>query len=207
MAEKIRATAAVSAIFYVVILFSGCKTGTEGVFEILNGVLAWSRQDWVLSASSFLETKGKATENGDTLLREYAVYGLASTYLSQDEYDSSLALLSEIDDSSVSEIRAGVLYQAGVIAFRKGEYSDAASFFRKSLENEPASLDAKINLEISNLSLVERRSDRAAGSSGIREDKTPSLDEETIFNLIRKKEQDRWKNQETETVNTSIADY
>lgn len=199
--------AAICAVFCLAGIFTGCKNGSDGMFGILTGVLAWSGQNWAESASSFLETLEKATEAEDKLLREYAVYGLASTYLAQDEYDSALARLSEIADTDSTEIRAGVWYQAGIIAFRRGEYDEAASFFRKSLENDPLSLDAKINLELSRLSLVERSTDRSSSSSGIREETVPSQETETIFNLIRKKEQDRWKNQEDKTVRPQVADY
>ncbi len=195
------------AVLCSAILFTGCAFPPGGILGILNGMLAWSRQDWAASVSSFLETENTAKTEGDAVLREYAVYGIASTYLAQDEYDSALVRLSELADASTAEIRAGVWYQAGVIAFRKGEYDQAASFFRKSLENDPSGLDAKINLELSRQSLVEKQADRASSNSGVREDSTPGQEGETIFNLVRKKEQDRWKNQEDSTPQTAVADY
>jgi len=204
MAQRIRAAALLSMVF----LLTGCAaSGTEGLWGILTGVMAWSRQDWALSASAFLETAARADAAGDTALRDYAVFGLASTYLVQDEYDSALSRLSEIGESASPDIRSGVWYQAGIIAFRKGEYGDSADFFRKSLENDPTRLDAKINLELSRRSLVESRADRATGASGIRDDGDGAQDTEAIFNLVRKKEQDRWKNQADESSNTSVADY
>lgn len=203
MAKKIN----LCAVFFFAFFLSGCKTGTEGLWGILTGVISWSRQDWALSVSSFLDTAQKATESGNSTLRDYAVFGLASTYLAQDEYDSALARLSEIEKSSTPEILSGVWYQVGIIAFRQGKFDDAASFFRKSLESDPSSLDAKINLELSQLSLVERKSDRSSGSSAIREDSAQSSESDAIFNLVRKKEQDRWKNQEEESSRSAVADY
>ncbi len=190
-----------------VLLFSGCTSVSGGLFGILNGFLAWSRQDWDLSIAAFIGTAGKAAAGNDEDVREYAVFGLASTYLAQEEYDSALRRLSELEDSENAGIRAGVWYQAGVIAYRKGEFDRAASFFRKSLENDPTAFDAKINLELSRRSLEERQASRTGGASGISEEKTPGKDSDTIFNLVRKKEQDRWKNQEEISPGTAVADY
>jgi len=204
MAKKISLAVLLSAS---VLLLSGCASGNGGILGILNGFLAWSRQDWDLSVASFIGTAGEAASMEDVELREYAVFGLASTYLAQEEYESALQRLSELEDSENTGIRAGVWYQAGVIAYRKSEFDRAASFFRKSLENDPSAFDAKINLELSRRSLEERQSSRAGGASGISEEKTPGKDSETIFNLVRKKEQDRWKNQEEISPGTATADY
>jgi len=142
------------------LLLSGCKTGTGGVFGILNGFLAWTRQDWDLSVATFIGTAGEAAAE-----------------------------------------------QAGIIAYRKGQFDQAASFFRKSLENDPSGVDAKINLELSRRSLEEKEASLSGGASGIREEKAPGQDSDTIFNLVRKKEQDRWKNQDEISSGPATADY
>ena len=190
-----------------VFFLTGCTRNYDGFFDVLNGVLAWSRQDWPVSTSSFLEAVEKSRSSGDPLPGEYAVYGLASIYLAQDEYDSALLRLAEIGDASTPELRAGVWYQAGIIAYRKGHFDEALAHFRKSLENDPSSLDAKINLELSRLSLAESRSDMASGNQGIQENNVDGQESETVFNLIRKKEQDRWKNQEEDAVQAGVEDY
>ncbi len=194
-------------VLCAVLLLPGCTTGSSGILGILNGFLAWTRQDWALSVASFMKTAGDAAALKDTTLREYAVFGLASTYLAQEEYESALGRLSELEDSESTAIRAGVWYQAGIISYRKGQFDQAASFFRKSLENDPSSFDAKINLELSRRSLEEKQASRSGGASGIRDEKTPGQESDTIFNLVRKKEQDRWKNQEEINSGTPAADY
>lgn len=188
-------------------IFPGCAFSSWGMFGILKGWSAWAAQDWPVSISSFMTSAEKAESENNALLHEYAIYGLASTYLAQDEYESALVRLAELEDSASPAIRAGMWYQTGIIAFRKGEYDQAADFFRKSLEEDPSGLDAKINLELSRLSLVERKADRSASSSGIQEDNEQTPEAEAIFTLVRKKEQDRWKNQEEKKPQEGIADY
>lgn len=206
MAKRLMSVRGASACLLVLAL-SGCSLSADGRFGILSGVLAWSRQDWALSASSFLESAGRAESENDPLLREYAVYGLASTYLAQDEYDPALARLASIRDSSSSGIRASVWYQAGIIAYRRGEFDEAILCFRRSLENDPSSTDAKINLELSRRTLEDASARTSGSSSGFSENSGTDQETEMIFNLVRKKEQDRWKNQESGSQAAESADY
>lgn len=186
---------------------SGCSSGVSGRLGVLSGTLSWSRQDWASSASSFLGTADEASASGDATLNDYAVYGLASTYLSQDEYDPALSRLSSIRDSNDAAIRAAVWYQAGVIAYRRGEFDEAVRCFRDSLRNDPGAEDAKVNLELSRRSLVERESSASASPAPFVEGNQADDGTESIFNLVRKKEQDRWKNVEGDGSSPSVEDY
>jgi len=194
-------------VLTISLFVTGCSSSKDGRFGILSGLIAWSHQDWPSSASAFLETANGAESAGNHSLNDYAVFGLASTYLAEDEYDSALARLSEIKQSATPAIRAGVWYQAGIIAYRRGQFEDAAAFFRKSLENDPTSADAKINLELSRKSLSESEAQKSSGASGFSESQTPDQGTETIFNLVRKKEQDRWKNEADNSSASATADY
>lgn len=202
-------SAASLAVTLAVSLFAatGCSSGVSGRLGILSGTLSWSRRDWASSASSFLGTAAAADSSGDGALRDYAVYGLASTYLSQDEYDPALSRLSQIRDSSDAAIRSAAWYQAGVIAYRRGDFDEAVRCFRDSLRSDPRSVDAKINLELSRRSLVEREAASSSSSAPFAEGNQADDGTESIFNLVRKKEQDRWKNVEGDGASSSVEDY
>lgn len=216
MAKKVTIVIAIFAV-----ILSGCaprkvpeasarppdkRVSARDCFKILSGALAWSRKDWAMAASAFLDAEQSATGDDGAVLRAYAAYGLASTYLAQDEYDSALARLAEVGEDSSGEIGAGVWYQAGIIAFRKGEFDEAASMFRKSLERDPAQVDAKINLELSRRNLAETEA-KQLGNGSASVSQSGDDDADTIFNLIRKKEHDRWKNQEKPAPVENVADY
>ena len=203
MARKISACIVLS----LVLLLTGCGDKPSDLFGVLSGALAWSRQDWPAAASSFLRTAETASASKNTRLEEYAVYGLASTYLAQDEYDSALERLASLAKSASPDICSGIWYQAGIIAFRKGDFSKSSELFRKSLEYDSARQDAKLNLELSKRSLQEKPAEQSSSSSGFHDNGGDSEDSNTIFNLIKKKEQDRWKNQKEEKPRQAVADY
>jgi Ca-activated chloride channel homolog len=184
-----------------------CTNQTRGAVGILEGSLSWARKDWAGAVSAFLRTASEAEASGNTALRDYAVYGLASSYLSQEEFDSALERLSLLGDSAPSSIRSGMWYQAGIIAYRRGAYEEAATFFKRSLESDSTAIDAKVNLELTRRVIMESRDNRSNGASGMRESPESGGEGESIFNLVRKKEQDIWKNQEDGERASKVADY
>ncbi|NVP25690.1 tetratricopeptide repeat protein [Treponema phagedenis] len=80
---------------------------------------------------------------------DYANFALASTYLMQDEIDAANDRLKKISDPEDKKLQAAILYQSGIIAYRKKHYQQAVSFFKQCLELEPFASDSKINYEIS----------------------------------------------------------
>lgn len=206
--RSVRLRGVFAAVACIAPIFLGaCSFRNDGRFSVLSGVIAWARRDWALSASSFLDSAARAKAQGSEHVEEYAVYGLASTWIAQDEYDPALARLASIQDSASSEIRASVWYQAGIIAYRRGEFDEAAACFKRSLQNDPSAVDAKINLELSHRSLEEAEASSSGAASGFTEDAAQNQETEMIFSLVRKKEQDRWKNQEDGSKASSVADY
>lgn len=183
---------------------SGCSRATGDSFKILSASLAWARKDWAKSVSSFFEV----TKSDSIRLKEYASYGLAATYLAQEEYEAALLRLSEISDTEDSKLSSGIWYQAGIIAWRKGELEDASAFFKKSLEYDSTALDAKINLELIHQQYAESVKTRSSNSSAVSAPESSESDSfDTLYTVVKKKEMDRWKNQEVEQNRSSVADY
>lgn len=190
------------AVVFALLVFTSCDSG------VLEGTLAWGRQDWPRAISAFLEVEKKAQIKNDPVLSYYAHYGLASAYVAQEEFDAARSRLALIDESAPESVLSSAYYQAGIISFRGGDFEDAAQYFRKSLEIGPDSLDARINLELSKRSLVDADAKmNGSAISGIEEDAGDNDGQETIFNLVKRKEQDRWKNQEAETSRRGLPDY
>ncbi len=185
-------------------LFSSCRPAPREAITLLRGALAWSRGDWNAASSRFLPL----VESRDATARDYAIYALATTYLSQGELDASLQRLASVPESSDPHLRASALYQAGIIAFNREEYGKAAGLFKAVLEIESGALDAKINLELSKRR--ERKSERARERS-----RAPlsSLDdgitgpESELFDFIRKKEGDRWKSKDSPGLGPAVRDH
>lgn len=192
------------AALMATLLFSSCRPAPREAITLLRGALAWSRGDWNAASSRFLPL----VHSHDANARDYAIYALATTYLSQGELDASLQRLASIPESSDPHLRASALYQAGIIAFNREDYGKAAALFKAVLEIEGGALDAKINLELSKRR--ERKTERARERS-----RAPlsSLDdgvtgpESELFDFIRKKEGDRWKNKDSPGQGPAVRDH
>ncbi len=189
------------------LLFLSCGSPHSDHVAVLSGLMSWIRQDWSDAAVDFLHAAEVARENDDTRLHDYAMYGLASTYLVQEEYDAALLRLAEISADAPDDIRSGVWYQIGIAAYRKGLYDQAAGYFVKSLEIEPDSIDAKINLELCHRSIVARESSAQQAAPEVGETKNPDDGTEILFSLVRRKEQDRWKNRLNGEHPSGVEDY
>lgn len=177
------------------------------VAAILSGALAWARQDWPASVSHFLGSLKNAEINGNARVAYYALYGLGSTYLSGDERRAAEIRFGEIGSEAPAEIVSSVWYQRGIIAYRDGDYRLAAQSFRRSIETGGAATDARVNMELSLRSLEESRTRASSGPSPAQTEPSPDSAADSIFNLIRKKEQDRWKNQASESAASGTVDY
>lgn len=191
----------------VVIMFLSCGAPKSDHVTVLSGLLSWIRQDWSDAAVDFLHAAEIARENEDHRLHDYAMYGLASTYLVQEEHDAALLRLAEISPDAPDDIRAGVWYQIGVAAYRKGLYDQAASYFVKSLEIDPDSVDAKINLELCRRSSIARESSAQQAAPEVGEARYEDDGTEILFSLVRRKEQDRWKNRLDGEQPSGVEDY
>ncbi len=186
---------------------SSAVSRTAGISGILSGVIAWVRHDWPAAASVFLDTLSRAGDDADTLVGDYALYGLGSTYLSGDERRAAESRFDMIDGDAPAEIVSSVWYQRGIIAYRDGDYDGAARAFKRSLETGPPSSDARVNMELSLRSRDEARSRSSSSPSSAQIQASDDIAADSIFNLVRKKEQDRWKNQETKKAAADTPDY
>lgn len=193
--------------FLFLLMLVSCGSVNSDRFTVLSGVFSWARQDWNRATGSFLKAAEAAEASGDQVLRDYAVYGLASTYLSQDENDAALVRLAEISDSATQEIGAGIWYQIGIAAYRRGKYIQAAQYFKKNLELDPTALDAKVNLELCHRSMETRESSGSGSPPGVSESREKSNEAEILFTMVRRKEQERWKNQQAEKTSFDMEDY
>ncbi len=190
---------------------SGCSGASlsfaRDMASVLTGTLAWGSGDLPGAAAAFLDALSAAEASGNGAVRDYALYGLASVYLGDDEREAALSRLDEIGDGASAEIGSSSWYQRGVIAFRSGDYEGAAKSFRRSMEIGGAAADARINMELSLRSRDEARSSSSSVPSASQIERSEDPASEALLSLVRKKERDRWKNQESDGAEASGLDY
>lgn len=187
--------------------FSGCSAQRKGATEILKGTFYWYKMDYRESVASFMRAVEFAESENNSIINQYGVYGLASTYLAQGESDAAFERINTLDTNVSDNIKASAFYNAGIISFRKGQYQEAADFFKKSLLVDGSNINAKINLELSLRQKDIQASKGAQEVIPVSEEKSDSSLENTLFSLVREGEESRWKNQQSQENFTTGVDY
>ena len=195
-----------SAILLSLLLLTSCSGRFHDGTLILQGKIAWNRKNYQQAVASFLQATDDARKRDDKEYEYYAIYGLASTYLMQNETDAALARFDQIAPNAPDSVRFAVMYNSGIIAHRKGDYHSAELFFKDALKIDSTNINAKINLELSlQQNTAKANSENQKMNSVSTETENESL-ENAIYNTIRENDKNQWKNQQQETKSTS-KDY
>ncbi|MGP1510255.1 MAG: vWA domain-containing protein [Treponema lecithinolyticum] len=187
---------------------TSCSAWQKENGAVLTGLYRWKRHDYQNAAASFLDAAERSREIKNDELLQYALFGLSSSYLMQDENDAALAKLDDMPPSLPPSLAFAAYYNRGIIAFRSGDFDTAAECFKNALLINSGSLDAKINLE---LCLQQRGLQVRQGKQELipaEAQNAPSAAQEAVFSLIRENDKQRWKNTYIpSTQDGSSADY
>ncbi len=189
-----------------VFVLSSCTAKINGARTILAGAWAYEQKRYGDAAAGFFEAASDAEAHADDVLRIYALYGLASSYLMQNETVSAMERFAEIADEAPLPVKYAAYYNMGLIADKNGDYTAAADYFKKALKADGTQIQAQINLELSQrhkADAAELQRERSVFSdNGEGRDRM----EETIFKRIKENDKKEWKSGAT-TENTSSLDY
>ncbi len=204
---KTKKAAVVSAVF-VSALFTGCSGKTSDMTRILSGRIAWNRGQYQDAVASFLDAENRSASDDDKVLEQYAVYGLASTYLMQNETEAARMRFAQLDDDVVNEkIKFSKIYNLGIISYTQGEFEDAVECFKRALLIDGSNVNAKVNLELASKELASKARQMEQEVTVEAEDSQEnSLLEDAIYSIIREKEQKQWKNRQKREESSSL-DY
>lgn len=185
-----------TAILFVLCLaFTSCTPRLKDGEKILKGRLEWNRKHYQQAVVYFLQAADNSERRGDWLCANYALYGLAVTYLMQEEDEAAQQRFEQIAANAPPSVQFAILYNSGIIAHKKGDYALAASCFRNALKIDSSSNNAKINLELSlrEDSLQSRAQEQEL--QPISENSEEHTLEQVLFSIIRENEENQWKNQ------------
>jgi putative lipoprotein len=188
------------SLFFVFIFFS-CDKNEK--LTMLEGYISWQQKDWNVATSRFLKAKEIAEARGDK--GEYAIYALSSTYLMQNETSSSMNNLMVLENTRDKELSSSVFYQLGIIAFKRQQYKEATSYFKKSLEKEPTKIDAKINYELSIKKLDDELIQKA--KSAKIDAKKDDDEYNAIIDIFKNKEKEEWNEKKETGTKENTYDY
>lgn len=194
-----------AVIFSVCIIFSSCGKKYNGAKDVLLGTWDFHQKDYNSAAANFLHATLSAADD----VPEFAQYGLAVTYMTQQEYDAALIKLSQIPNDAHPQVLYASLYATAVIAYYNADYVKAAELFKEALKVDSTKIDAKVNLEIVMKNLETRKASGAEQEliKSSESDINNSKMEDTIFERIRENDIRRWKNSEQEPSKSDLLDY
>lgn len=198
----------ITSLLLLPLLFSSCTDSYSSAGNIFQGVFYWGQQNYQKASAHFLQAQENSEIKEDTLAQNYAQYGLAVTYLMQNETEAASKKFEVLSNNTPELIQFGALYNNGIISYRKGDYEKAADFFKKALLVDSNNLDAKINLELSINQIQVQNASNAqeivTGDASAQAERNAKQD--AIFSLIKENDKNQWKNQQ-QNKDENILDY
>jgi len=196
------------AVSLVALCFCSCSSEFDESKKILSAVWNWNQKQYTEAVANFNQSLDEARVNGDEMIKQYALYGLATTYLMQNENAAALEKINELSGNAPNKIRFAAFYNSGIIAQREGDYQKAAELFKNALLVDPSNVRAKINLELSYNQQAQRAKESERQLNGANEISPEESDlQKSVFNRIREKDQQQWKNTQQEQESNSPLDY
>ena len=196
-----------SSVLLFLLIFSSCTQNLKDSFNLLEGNFFWHQKKYQQAEMKFLQTLNASEVSQNKITEQYAIYGLGSSYVMQNEEVAALSRLESISTDAPEELRFASFYNIGVLSYSLGNYEKSIQSFKDALLINPKSIDAKINLE---LALRQGSKSVQSGSSQIKtasESKENSVLTDAVFSIIRENEQKQWKNQEKQDDSHSSTDY
>jgi Ca-activated chloride channel family protein len=183
----------------LLLLNSSCSRGSQaaGKLMLLRGNFLSGRGMYTEAILAYLE----ALEYDETAA--YAEYGMGSVFLALEEGAAALQRFASAEERLAGmpredhrELIYRINYNRGVVRFHAGDFAAAADQFRAALETDGSRIEAKRNLELSLLALTSQSSSPSPSADlSLLEEQGASR---TLFDYIRRKEQDQWKSLEWE---------
>jgi len=195
----------IAGIMLCALLLSSCSAEKKNAMNILKGVIHWVQEDYQESSADFLEAKEAALQQQDETAGFYAQYGLAVSYLMLNEQKAALNQLENLVANDVPDlVRFGALYNSGIVAYQKGEFQNAADFFKQALLIDNSQFNAKINLELA-MSQAESQTKTAQPELQPVQYAEGNSIQDTIFSMMKENDDKNWKSEPQEK--SDILDY
>jgi len=197
-------------VFVVILPFmlGGCSENMNGASKVLSGTWDWHQKEYQPATAEFYQAVLDCQAEKNDYVLPYALYGLASTYLMEEEYDAAIDRIRQLPGDSSPQILSAAYYDLGIIANRLGNFEEARENFKQAVLYDSTNLNAKINLELTDRQAVSVKAQSAEKQmTSVQITKENSALEQAVFNLIREEEQQKWKNLQSGKKDESVTDY
>lgn len=184
-------------------LFASCHSERK---DVLDGVWAYYNHNLKSATSQFLTVSSRSENNTDA--QYYALFGLATTYISLEQYDEALKKLEAIPSDASDSLLSASFYNMGIIYELQNDFESALVCFKKAVLKNPKNQNAKVNVEFCNRQLaIEVAPNRERELQGAAESKDENPLEKEIFNMIRENDKNIWKKMESDEHENDTLDY
>ncbi len=176
-------------IIKIIICFSfiSCKN-IDAHLSVTKGNYEFYRGEYQAANIEYLST---AEQN---VSPEVISYNLANVYYVLGEADAAKEEWVKALKTDNTELLYRVIYNQGILYYELGQYDNAYNAFKKSLEINPACINAKINLEFS----LGKISAKGASSARIipaetTVSKRDSNNAKRILEYVKRREEGKWE--------------
>lgn len=176
-------------LIFLLLLFVFTTQSCERLIEsssLITGNQQFRSGEYQESIISYL----KGLESQES--KDYFYYNLGNVYSYLGEYPAAFSVWSHTDGGESPALKFNLLYNKGYLEYQLGNYLKAYNLFKAALNINPASIEAKINLELS-LSKMSV-ANYSQGSESAESDQEINESDETtrILEYVKQKENMTW---------------
>ena len=191
-------------VFAAVIVFLTSCSNPAVYYSVWRGNNAFVSGDYQTANTEYLSSLDRE------VFQDYISYNLANVYYALGEGEAASGEWKNAAFTSDKTLLFRTAYNRGVYEFESGNYETAFELFRKALEINPESHDAKINLEYS-LRRMNAGANASEGSAtGAQEsegDDQVSDEIMRVLEFIKQKDAGLWTANEEKNVITGSKDW
>lgn len=186
-------------------MLSGCSSDTT---KILKGSYAFNQKQYSHAVSCYLDVATNAQEQGNSVIYNYSLFDLGTAYSKLEENEAAMEKYAQISENAPDSVRYAAFYNAGIIAHKSGHFEEATNYFRKALEIDSSSIEAKINMELSiQQAEVEVQQSKAQAIPATDEKSDNPELENAVFETIKENDKKKWKSNDSTPEQNLSGDY
>lgn len=162
-------------------LFTSCDEAAAA-YRVAQGNYSYARGAYQKANLNYFMAEEKKAEP------EIIAFNLGTVFYALGEVDSARELWGGVDPGEDRELAFRLIYNRGILQYREGAYHEAYDNFKKALQLNPASVEAKINLEHSFAKMNARESGTPEAVPGVPSVSAGSEEVQRVLEFIRRNE-------------------
>jgi len=164
-----------------IFLFTSCEEAAAA-YRVAQGNYSYARGAYQKANLNYFMAEEKNAEP------EIIEYNLGTVFYALGEADSARELWQGVDPGENPELAFRLIYNRGILQYREGAYHDAYASFKKALQLNPSSVEAKVNLEHSFAKMNARESGTPEAVPGVPSVSAGSEEIQRVLEFIRRNE-------------------